>query len=378
MRKPKAVLCGTKWGYMYLKALTSPGSPFELAGILAKGSSRSQAYADGLQVPLYRSAEELPGDIDLACVVIKSTVIGGEGTDIALQLISRGIHVIQEHPVHPDDIGRCMAAAENRGVIYHVNSHYRNIEPVNTFIDYLTEARRHAAPLFVEATASIQLLYSLLDIIGKSLGGFRPYGLAEAGVWHEDLTEICTGSMVPFQSIQAVLAGVPTTLKIHNCYDPEDMDNHFFIMHRVCVGMPSGNLTLVNTHGPVVWSGQFYIPGYGEHDATVSLEERDRVFTSSTAATAVSLSPQTAPSVNDIATRYWPWGICRALETIRRQMTDRSVPFDQSLEYLTDLSSLWIGIMNRIGEPGQVVMPVPDPPVPDLEGYRNRMMEPCV
>lgn len=371
MRKPKAILCGTKWGYMYLRALTSYDSPFELVGILAKGSQRSQIYAVELQIPLYLSVEQLPNDIDLACVIIKSTIIGGEGTDIALQLISRGIHVLQEHPVHGDDIERCMTLAAKKNVVYHVNSHYPNVEPVKTFIDYLAEARNHSVPLFIEATASIQLLYSLLDILGNSLGGFRPYGLGEPGIWHEDLTEICTSSMVPFQSIQAVIAGVSTTIKIHNCYDPEDTDNHFFIMHRVCVGMPSGNLTLVNTHGPVIWSSQFYIPGYGDHDVSNSLEERKIVFTSCNASTAVSFSPQTAPSICDIANQYWPEGICRALGKIHHQMTDRTVPFDQSLRYLKDLSSLWNGIINQIGEPQKVMMPVPDTPVPGLERYKN-------
>lgn len=39
-------------------------------------------------------------DFDMACVVIRSTAVGGKGTEIAGALLEKGIHVIQEHPVH--------------------------------------------------------------------------------------------------------------------------------------------------------------------------------------------------------------------------------------------------------------------------------------
>jgi len=56
------------------------------------------------QQALYTDLNDLPRDIDAACVVVKSSVLGGKGTDLAIGLMNKGIHVLLEQPVHHNDL----------------------------------------------------------------------------------------------------------------------------------------------------------------------------------------------------------------------------------------------------------------------------------
>lgn len=56
---------------------------------------------------MYTSVDNLTDDIGLACVVTRSGVLGGNGTELAKALLSRGINVIQEQPVHFKDVEEC-------------------------------------------------------------------------------------------------------------------------------------------------------------------------------------------------------------------------------------------------------------------------------
>mgnify|MGYP000134536268 FL=1 len=70
----------------------------------------------------------------MACVVIRSTAVGGKGTEIAGALLEKGIHVIQEHPVHYNDIVKLLKVAKENNCVYQVNSFYPNVKNVQEFI----------------------------------------------------------------------------------------------------------------------------------------------------------------------------------------------------------------------------------------------------
>ncbi|GHM26295.1 hypothetical protein ECZU45_00820 [Escherichia coli] len=61
---------------------------------------------------------------DIACIVVRSTVAGGTGTQLARHFLTRGVHVIQEHPLHPDDISSLQTLAQEQGCCYWVNTFY--------------------------------------------------------------------------------------------------------------------------------------------------------------------------------------------------------------------------------------------------------------
>lgn len=83
----------------------------------------------------------------MACVVIRSTAVGGKGTEIAGALLEKGIHVIQEHPVHYNDIVKLLKVAKENNCVYQVNSFYPNVKNVQEFIvksnKLLKRADRH-------------------------------------------------------------------------------------------------------------------------------------------------------------------------------------------------------------------------------------------
>ena len=83
MQKIKTLVCGTTFGLFYLEALQRLNDKFELVGILANGSERSKRCAANYNTTLYTDIDQVPKDIDLACVVLRTRALGGKGTEIA-------------------------------------------------------------------------------------------------------------------------------------------------------------------------------------------------------------------------------------------------------------------------------------------------------
>lgn len=375
MRKYKVIICGTWFGQVYLSAFLSGNPHFRLAGILARGSQRSHRYAREFGVPLYTNVNEIPPGIDVACVVIRSTIVGGEGTEIAKSLLNRGIHVIQEHPVHSKNIKVCLDLAKENNVCYHINTHHIHVKPITTFIDYLVKARQKQEIIFIEGTCSFQTVYSLVDIMGRALGGIRPYGVTKALAWEAALLEEYKNNsslgVIPFKCVQGIIKGVPFTLKIQPYYDPDDLDNNILIMHRLCIGMLNGNLTLVNTHGPVVWSQSFTIPK--ENQEEISFQKRRTAFIGQDTATAVLYSEDTAPSLPSVAKTQWPDAVRLALNRLREHMLTNRTPVGQSSEYLIDLSLMWSDLSRQLGKPEAIPIPKAVTPFPGPLSYRNEI-----
>ena len=69
----KAIVCGTTFGQSYINAIKKINN-IELVGILAFGSSRSKRCAEEHNVPLYVDVDSIPGNIDIAFVIIKTII----------------------------------------------------------------------------------------------------------------------------------------------------------------------------------------------------------------------------------------------------------------------------------------------------------------
>lgn len=354
------VVCGTCFGEHYLAAIARLGGDVRLAGILARGGARSRALAAHLDVPLYRDVADLPADIDVACVVVRTTLFGGDGTRLAEALLKRGIHVLQEHPVHPGEVASLRRQAEAAGVRYHVNSFYPHLPAFRHFIAYASAAGERAPAAFAEVTTSPQLLYSALDGLGRSLGSLAGLG--------------CVGPLVPpsdglpFHAFQGRVGGVPFSLMLQSWLDPADPDHHSLVMHRMAVGWPEGTVNLVNSFGPVVWSHSLYAPDYrqdGEASSYLLSPERHagcRHFTQPSA--HVLGSPAGAPFW-DVVHAEFPEAIGHALAELRCAIeAPGSVPW-QSDAYLADLGKAWLAVLRQAGPPRERAMPVPPPPHPD-------------
>ncbi|VVS94554.1 Gfo/Idh/MocA family oxidoreductase [Desulfoluna spongiiphila] len=354
MEKKKVLVCGTNYGHAYVKALACGTHDVALSGILARGSERSRQCAAENGVPLYRSVEEVPSDIDLACVAVKSSIQGGEGTKIARALMARGIHVLQEHPVHAGELATCLDDARAHGVVYHVNSHFVHLEPVRVFIHRIQAAVEHERPLFIEATTSLS--YSLMAILQRALGTLKPFDFAEPGSWGTTLPPLFAHGFSPFGSTRGVVGGVPVHLTMQTAFDPgSDLDTHLLVMHRICVGMPSGNLQLVNTHGPVVWTGHcpLDLKGAGSVHGTAGHVP-----------TSVLCSEEPCPSMHEVVEEAWPRAIHMALGQMNEEIASGIPSPGQSASELLEISDAWMQLTRQFGNPELTYFPEPSPTFP--------------
>lgn len=122
--KIKTIVCGSTFGQFYIDALMKYSEFFEIAGLYARGSERSIELAKRYGIPLFTSIKGIPNEITLACVVIRSEGVGGDGCKLAIQLMERGIHVIQEQPVYPENVVECYKVARKYRVIYNIGNLY--------------------------------------------------------------------------------------------------------------------------------------------------------------------------------------------------------------------------------------------------------------
>ncbi|MEV0281099.1 bifunctional Gfo/Idh/MocA family oxidoreductase/class I SAM-dependent methyltransferase [Streptomyces sp. NPDC050610] len=254
-RALRTVVCGTTFGQFYLAALAGLTDEFEIAGVLAAGSDRSLACARRHGVPLYRDVAELPDDIDLACVVLRSGVLGGSGTELAQRLLERGIHVVQEQPVHHDDLAACLRLARRHAVHYRFGNLYVRLPEVRRFTGAARRLAAHGPLAHIDAVCASQVVFPLLHILGEALGSPRPWRIRalDGGAGQ-------TSSDGPFAVLTGSVGGTPLTLRVHNEVDPDDPDSHLHLLHRITLSAEGGSLTLTDPHGPVLFSPRLHVP----------------------------------------------------------------------------------------------------------------------
>lgn len=346
--RPLAVVCGTTFGQMYLQAFARVDMPFKLGGILAQGSERSRNCAMRFKVPLYTDPTDLPPEIKVACVVVRSGAMGGRGTELARTLMARGIHVLQEQPVHYDEVADCIAQARRYGVVYRVNGFYPWLVPVRRFIAAARQLLTSRCILYVDAACSVQVSYPLFDILGQVLGGLRP--------WSVNALPGCPEQGTAFRSMEGSVMGVPLTLRIQNQIDPGDPDNHLHLLHRITVGTDGGTLTLVDTHGPVLFQPSLYVPPalmdvFDAEGSTLSqLDLRS----------AIHFGPKTCPSFREVFGMLWPQAVCAAFADLQRAIVKAEDPRCLG-QYQLAVSRLWHECTAALGYPEMVPRAVPTP-----------------
>jgi pyochelin biosynthetic protein PchG len=349
-RRPRVVVCGTKFGQVYLHAFTRPDPPFALAGVLARGSARSRAVAAHHGVPLFTAVAELPGDVELACVVVRGGLLGGPGVELAHTLLARGIHVLQEHPLHHDELASCLRVARQHRAVHHLTTFYHHQPPVRSFIAAARALLRRQPPVYLDAACGYQVAYSLFDILGRVLGGVRPWEFADLPPVPDRVRALLPdGAELPFRSLDGVLAGVPLTLRVQNQLDPADPDNHAHLLHRVTVGTEGGALTLVATHGPTVWNPRPDFPrAVRETDSRphFAAARGDHLDVPSTAL----LGPAEAPGYRQVFDTVWPVGVMAALTELREAARGGEPP-DRRAQYYLTLCRLWQDVTARLGPP---------------------------
>jgi thiazolinyl imide reductase len=205
-----------------------------------------------------------------------------------------------------------------------------HVSPVQRFITLARELVRRQRPMFVDAMCAFQVAYTLFDILGRVFDGARPWGFAALPELPAALAQR-SGDEHPYRSLDGVFAGVPLTLRMQNELVPADPDNYSHLFHRITIGTEGGHLTLVNTHGPVLWSPRPHM----------AADMRDLVrFDQSAAAhlelpSVEPLSELSAPSYVEILGQLWPEGAAEAIRDLWRAVESGVDPARDGQYHLT-------------------------------------------
>ncbi|MEU8728593.1 Gfo/Idh/MocA family oxidoreductase [Streptomyces tendae] len=344
----RVLVCGTNFGRFYAEAAhRRPG--YALAGTLSRGSAASRAYAERLGVPHYTDTDDLPADIDAACVAVGSAISGGAGTELARALMDRGIHVLQEHPVHLTELTNSLTHARRRGVQYRLNTHYPHVSPVRGFVDAARRLVAQQRPLFVDAATPVHLMHPLVDILGRALGTLRPWRFADPAP-----LPAAVGPQ-PFRSLHGMLAGVPLTLRVHHQLDPSDRDNHALHWHRISLGTEGGVLTLADTHGPVLWSPRLHVGRDADRRLVLDGPGTGRLGLGTTAVVG------TTGTFRTVFTDLWPEAVGSALDGLR-EAVEQGGDALRTGQYDLAVCRIWSDLAARLGPP-EIVRPATPRPL---------------
>lgn len=301
-RKLRTIVCGSTFGQFYLEALKLQENEFEVVGLLAKGSERSKKCASNYNVKLYSEVDELPDDIDLACVVLRSSVLGGCGTDLTIKLMERGIHVIQEHPLHPKDLEKCYRLAKKNNVFFQTGNLYANLPEVKKFIECAKAVNQIQKPAYINAAFAAQVSYPAVEILMYAMPSIRD--------WEVHCVNKDSG---PFHILTGLLGSTPVTLEIHNEVYPKDPDNHMYLLHNIVIVYECGRLTLEDTFGPTLWNPRLHVSVDMYERGQLQGEFPDYMLEN----TSEILGDYVHLSFKDTLTKLWPKAILEDLMSIR-------------------------------------------------------------
>lgn len=245
----KTVVCGTGFGMFYIEAIKRAFPKFELAGIVARGSERSKKCAEHYGVKIFNSVKDVPNDIDLACVAVRSSSLGGNGTDMSLEFLKKGINVILEQPVHHDDLKQCFIAAQKNKCCFMTGDLYLNMPEIRRFLQICNFLKSNGEKIeFIKAGSCVQAFYPFVEILLQLI----PSSDIEIDYVGEQLGD--------FKQIIGKIGNVPFSFEFNNSMNPKDPDNHMQILHSFCCYYQSGRLELIDTRGPLVWYPRMNMP----------------------------------------------------------------------------------------------------------------------
>ncbi len=236
--KKQVLVCGTQYGQVYLRAIDEL-QDFEVSALLARGSERSIRLSEQRAISLYKNVDQIDEHVDLACVAIG----GDAGTDVAASLLKRGVPVLLEHPVSIDKVSQLLHLANKHETFCHVNSHFPEIKPINSFIELCKKLNSRSKPRVINAACNSRTLYSMLDILQRSLGDINLEHFTSSPMGTHDLYKNCTFSVNE----------TPCAMVYQRWLGRIDDSKDSPLGHEITVTYPEGVLRLAGTFGPCQW-----------------------------------------------------------------------------------------------------------------------------
>lgn len=332
----KTVVCGTGFGMFYIESIKRAFPEFELVGIVARGSERSKKCADKYGVKLFNSIDDVPDNIDLACVAVRSSSLGGCGTDMSLEFLRRGINVILEQPVHHDDLKKCFITAQKNKCCFMTGDLYLNMPEIRRFLQVCHFFRSGGEKIeFIKAGSCVQAFYPFVEILIQLVPG----GDIEIDYVSDQLGD--------FKQIVGKIGGIPFSFQFNNSMNPKDPDNHMQILHSFSCYYQSGRLELVDTRGPLIWYPRMNMPWSVLDGGGFPEKYPEHMCVSGMDILTVNLNQLTKPYYQ-MAEESWVNCISMDLHKIKEMSNDRN-QFIIKAQQEQKASRLWNELTQKFG-----------------------------
>lgn len=236
----KTLVVGSRFGQFYAAGVAA-AEHLELVGVLGQGSRRSQALARYLEVPSFDALEQVPTDTRLACVAVGGAARGEQGPAVAQALMERGMHVLIEHPLLPQELHEVLRTANRLQRRCLLNSFYPQLPCVARFIELARQLHRQQGIRHIEASCAVQVSYATLDVLAALLESVGPWSV-----------DCVAPALSAWRDISLVMAQVPVSLRVLNELAAND-DGRMQMLLRLSIATDSGTLLLASPHGPLLW-----------------------------------------------------------------------------------------------------------------------------
>ena len=249
----RVLVAGTGFGRYYLKAIEK-SDKLKLAGILSKGSEHSRRIAEQYSVKCYTDISEPDlKNIDLAVVAVRSLLSFGKGGVIAKQIAEKGVTVLEEQPVYFAEAEKILDKVMPGKNAYDICNFYRYMGAVKDFLGKFSELRDKVLINRIRASASIQALYPMLDILYDIVGN---HDNTQFRCIDKDRVSIFKGND----------GDTDIYLNIYNEYEPNNMDGSFQLLFSISIETDKGILTLNDPSGPLIWQNHFIMADSAKND----------------------------------------------------------------------------------------------------------------
>lgn len=335
MGSKKVIVCGSKFGQFYVEALARMENEYELVGILGKGSVRTRACAVKYNINLYTDLDEIPSDVEIAYVIVRTGVMGGEGSELALNLMEKGIHVLQEQPVHISDLKKCIKKSNEKGVVFGISNIYYHMSSIREFIRCVESKIHKEDILAIEMACSNQVTFTAIDIL---INLFK-----EIPVITFDDQRLDDGQFV---TITGKIADKPLTIKIYNIIDPDDPDNYCYYLQQVHIYTAEGMLSLTDVNGPIIWKPQFSVA----HDFFIKRETEKQSNLANKNSYFFPCKSQ--DRYEDLFDREWVDAVCGSIKSFDKLID--GYHFGNARGYIQRLvlvATIWNRITQKTGYP---------------------------
>lgn len=329
------IVCGSRFGQFYLEALKCIPN-VNIIGILANGSERSIACANYYNVNLYKSVEELPENIDFACVAIKSEVQGGQGNLIAERMLEKGIDVIFEQPISEKEYAFLFSLDNKEQRYFAICNLYSHLPSVKNLIENYRMIKKEQKVKYINIDFATQLSFPVAQILSKLL--------PESVNAHFTMLEQNAG---PYQFATAIIKGIQLNLNAHNIVVEQEKERFMKILFSIKIGFEGGELNLVDPHGFAYWRPFIYFPD--RYNIPSSLY--DKPPTGMTYQYILSTYDEPEFTQQSIFTELWPRIIAEEINIYLEINQSDLHHFNTIAQSQINTALIWKKIMQSFGYP---------------------------